>query len=124
MFIIQQDSWAHWNAIALEDKKIKEKEKMKSWSTPSIEYCKAEELKQIIKARAWSVGGVYSVGEFLNTANQGMSGTVYMDGNPGHTVQVTVIGWFIVLGIEVKELMLSTGEIYRYRKIAGIWVRE
>jgi len=63
------------------------------------------------------------MGEFLDNANQGMSGTVYLDENLGHTVQVTVIGWLVVLGMEITEVMLSIGEVYRYQKIAGIWVR-
>ena len=96
---------------------------MKRWSAPCIVQCTAEELKQIIKVRAWSVGSAYEVGEFLDTANQGMSGTVYMDGNQGHAIQVTVIGWTIVFGIEVKELLSSTGETYKYQKIGGVWQR-
>lgn len=94
---------------------------MKRWSAPCIVRYATEELKQIIKVRAWSVGSAYEVGEFLDSANQGMSGMVYMDGNQGHAIQVTVIGWTIILGIEVKELLSSTGEIYRYQKIGGVW---
>ena len=38
------------------------------------------------------------MGEFLDSANQGMCGSVYMDFNPGHAVQVEVIGRVVVGG--------------------------
>ena len=98
---------------------------MKTWQSPSILKYNAIELSQIIKANAWSVGSAYNMGEFLDNANQGMCGTVYMDFNPGHAVQVEVLGRVIIGGYIIVTLITSYGETYSYSRPehGGIWSR-
>ena len=65
------------------------------------------------------------MGSYLDEANVGMCGTVYMDFNPGHAIQVEVIGRVIIGGYIIVTLVTEYGETYSYQKpeYGGIWER-
>lgn len=98
---------------------------MAQWKTPKMEKFSTKQLSKIIRAKAWSVSSAMEMGEFLDNANMGMSGTVYMDFNPGHAIQVEVIGRIFIAGYLVVTLLTSEGESYTYRRPenGGIWER-
>lgn len=98
---------------------------MQNWATPTVEKFNAKQLSKIIKAKAWSVSSAMDVGEFLDNANVGMSGTVYMDFNPGHAIQVEVIGRVIIGGYLIITLITSSGDTYTYNRpeSGGVWQR-
>ena len=64
-------------------------------------------------------------GAFLDSANQGMCGTVYMDFNLGHAVQVEVLGRVFIGGYIIVTFITSYGETYSYSRPehGGAWSR-
>ena len=98
---------------------------MKNWKKPSITKYDFEKLSKIVKAKAWSTESAMEMGEYLDEANVGMSGSVYMDFNPGHAIQVEVIGRVIVGGYLIVTLITSAGETYSYTRpeSGGTWQR-
>lgn len=96
---------------------------MTAWQKPIITVYKLSDVKKKIKAHAWSVGSAMAMGSFLDSCNAGSTGTVYMEENPGHMIQVEVIGWtFIGIYTLVELLNRETGEVYRYSNASGSWV--
>lgn len=93
---------------------------MKTWVAPTVTVCKMADLKKVIQARAWSVGQAMEMGEFLDQCNASSVGTVYMAENPGHMIQVEVIGWIFATLVTLRSRL---GEIFSYQKINGSWVR-
>ena len=98
---------------------------MKKWKKPVQIQCDSKHLSNVIKASAWSVGDAYQLGEFLDEANLGSRGSVYMDFNYGHAIQVEVIGWTILGGYRIITLLTSSGETYSYSRpeSGGMWER-
>lgn len=96
---------------------------MKNWNKPCVIICDFKKLKGFIYANAWSVEEAMQLGEFLDNANAGSRGTVYMDFNPGHEIQVEVLGRIILGGYIIIDFITSTGERYTYKRVesGGAW---
>lgn len=96
---------------------------MNQWKTPKMEKFSTQQLSKIIRAKAWSASPAVQLGMFLDEANVGMRGSVYVDFNPGHAIQVEVIGRVFTAGYIVVTLLTSEGETFTYRRPenGGIW---
>lgn len=96
---------------------------MRKWEKPIVAQMNCEDLQKNIVARAWSVGSAMTVGEFLDSANQGSRGLVELDFNPGHQIQVEVIGVFVIAGFVIKEILTETGLDLKYQQLyPGNWI--
>lgn len=91
------------------------------WKKPVLIQAQLDEIMKFIRVSAWSVDSCMSVGEFLDS--QAAVGVVEFEFNPGHEVQVEVIGRIIVAGHYIATLIDSFGRQYKYRKSlsGGSW---
>ena len=98
---------------------------MNQWKTPKMEKFSTKQLSQIIRAKAWSASPEVQLGMFLDQANVGMRGMVHADFNPGHAIQVEVIGRVFTAGYLVVTFITSDGNTYTYRRPegGGFWER-
>lgn len=99
---------------------------MNQWKTPKMEKFSTKQLSKIIRAKAWSASPAVQMGEFLDNATMGLRGSVYVDDNYGHVIQVEVIGRVFVAGYLVVTLLTSNDETITYRRPenGGPWYKQ
>ena len=94
---------------------------MKVWMKPQVVQYDLSMISNEIKAKAWSVESSMNYYGYIDAANKGDFGSIPMEGNYGHTIQVECIGW-IFLGI--KAFRDSLGNLYCFSKNNnGSWSR-
>lgn len=95
---------------------------MTKWHNPMIIVLDSASISRIIKARAWSVNSGMKLGTLYDQGNSNYNGLIMLP-DYGYEVQAEVVGYIILGGYFVYEIIVGGVEHLYRRNSDGSWER-